>query len=162
MGILDYLTGQGDVVLEGFGGTVYHDGGKAAVYAALAQLEGIAVVEMHDYGKVKARGLLRVFYGGLDELHQVYVLGVGACALGDLKDKGGALFDSGLGDALNDLHVVDVKGADGVTAIVGLFEHFGARYKCHSIISFSKNISNFNTKYYIPKKVCFNSVKAGF
>lgn len=48
---------------------------------ALAQLEGIAVVEMHHYGKVKARGLLGVFYGGLDELHQVYVLGVGARAL---------------------------------------------------------------------------------
>ena len=138
MGILDYLAGQGDVVLEGFGGTVYHDGGKAAVYAALAQLEGIAVVQVYDYGKIKARRLLGVFNSGLDELHQVYVLGVGACALGDLKDQRSALFNSGLGDALNDLHVVDVKGADGVTAIVGLFKHFSTRYKCHSVISFSK------------------------
>ena len=131
MGILDYLTGQGDVVLEGFGGTVYHDGGKAAVYAALAQLEGIAVVEMHHYGKIKARGLLRVLYSGLDELHQVYVLGVGACALGDLKDKRSALFDSGLGDALNDLHIVHVEGANGIAACIRFCKHFLRSYNRH-------------------------------
>ena len=46
------------------------------------------------------------------------MLGVGTSALGNLQDQGSTLFDSGLSDALDDLHVVDVESADGVAAVV--------------------------------------------
>ena len=63
--------------------------------------------------------------GGLHQLHQVGVVGVGAGALGHLKDQGSIQVPGGLGDALDDLHIVDVEGADGVAAVIGLLEHFG-------------------------------------
>ena len=59
------------------------------------------------------------------------MVGVGPGALGDLEDHRGLLLAAGLGDALDDLHVVDVEGADGVTAVIGLLEHFGRSNKGH-------------------------------
>ena len=129
--VLDNLAGELDVVLEGLGGAVDHDGGEAAVDAALAQLEGIAVIEVHADGQVKARGLLGVLDGRLDEVHQINVLGILAGTGGNLKDQGSLLFDGGLGDALDDLHVVHVESADGVAAGVRFFEHFGRGYDGH-------------------------------
>ena len=133
MGVLDDLLGQGDVVLEGLGGTVDHDGGEAAVDAALAQLEGVAVVQMHADGEIEAGGLLGVLDGSLNQLHQVGMLGIGARALGDLKDQRSMLFDGSLGDALDDFHVVYVESADGVAAVVGLLEHLFGSYDCHNL-----------------------------
>ena len=107
--VLDDLAGQFDVLFKGQVAAVDHDGGEAAVDAALAQLEAVAMVQMDGDGQVKAGGFLGVGDGGLDELHQVNVLGVLAGAGGDLQDQGSLLLDRGLGDALDDLHVVDVK-----------------------------------------------------
>ena len=39
---------------------------------------------------------------------------------------------AGLGDALHDLHIVDVEGADGVAAVIGLLKHFLGCYQCHN------------------------------
>ena len=83
-------------------------------------------------GQIKARGLLGIDDSRLDELHQIDVLGVGAGALGDLKDQRSALFDRGLGDALNDFHVVDVESADGVAAIVGFLKHLSRGNESHN------------------------------
>ncbi len=133
MGVLDDLLGQSDVVLEGLGGAVDHDGGEAAVDAALAQLEGVAVVQMHADGEIEASGLLSVLDGSLNQLHQVGMLGIGARALGDLKDQRSMLLNSSLGDALDDFHVVYVESADGVAAVVGLLEHLFGSYDCHKL-----------------------------
>ena len=128
MGILDDLAGQGDVVLEAVGGAVDHDGGEAAVDAALAGLEVGAVIQMQDDGDIRV-----LDDGSLDQLHQIGVVGIGARALGNLQDDGGLQLAAGLGDALHDLHVVDVESADGVAAVVSLLEHFGSSYQSHVV-----------------------------
>ena len=69
--------------------------------------------------------------GGLYQLDQVGVVGIGAGALGNLENQGSADFLGGLGDALDDLHVVDIEGSDGVAAVIGLLEHFGSGYEGH-------------------------------
>ena len=119
VGVLHNLLGDLDVLLEGLGGGVDHDGGKAAVNAGLAGLKVGAVVQMQHDGDVGA-----LDGSGLHQLHQVGVVGVGTGALGHLKDQGSIQVPGGLGDALDDLHIVDVEGADGVAAVIGLLEHF--------------------------------------
>ena len=133
MGVLDDLLGDLDVLGKGLAGSVDHDGGKAAVDAGLAGLEVGAVVQMQNDGDLGA-----LDDSGLNQLHQVGVVGVGAGALGHLQNHGSLLLAAGLGDALNDFHVVDIESADGVTAVVGLLEHFGRSYKSHWNQSFLK------------------------
>ena len=118
--ILDDLAGQGDVLLKGQVAAVDHDAGEAAVDAALAGLKVGAMVQMHHDGQI---GVLN---GGLDHLHEVDVLGILARARAHLQNEGGIFHLGALGDALDDFHVVDVEGADGVTALVSLFEHLFA------------------------------------
>ena len=71
----------------------------------------------------------------LNELDEVGVVCIRTCALGDLKNDRSLFFTAGFGDTLHDLHVVDVESADGITASVGLLEHFGGSYQRHSDIS---------------------------
>ena len=73
----------------------------------------------------------------LDELDEVGVVCIGARALGNLQNHRRMLFLARLGDALDDLHVVDVESADGVAAVVSLLEHFSSRYQRHSVLSFA-------------------------
>ena len=132
MGVLHHLAGDLDILGKGLGGRVDHHGGEAAVDTALAGLKVGAVVQMQHDGDVGAAG-----HSGLHQLHQIGVVGVGAGALADLQDHGSMLLLAGLGDALHDLHVVDVERADGVTAGICLFKHFLGSYQCHNSISFS-------------------------
>ena len=132
MGVLHHLAGDLDILGEGLGGGVDHHRGEAAVDAALAGLEIGAVVQMQHDGDVGAAG-----HSGFHQLHQIGVIGVGAGALADLQDDGSVLLLAGLGDALHDLHIVDVEGADGVAAGICLLKHFLGCYQCHNHISFS-------------------------
>ena len=125
--VLDDLAGQGDVLVKGLGGGVDHDGGEAAVDAGLAQLEGVAVVQMQGDGDL---GILDD--GSLDQLHEVGVVRVGTGALGHLEDDGALELAGSFGDALDDFHVVDVEGADGITAVVGFRKHFLGCYERHN------------------------------
>ena len=126
MRVLDDLAGDGDVLVERLGARIDHDGGKAAVDAGLAGLEAVAVVKMqHD------RDLRALDDRRLDELDQIGVVGIGARALGHLQDHGSLLLAAGLGDRLNDLHVVHVESADRIAAVVRLFEHFRTGNKSH-------------------------------
>ena len=125
VGVLHHLLGDLDVLGEGLAGGVDHDGGEAAVDAALAGLEAVAVVQ------VQADGQTGLDHSGLHQLDEVGVVGVGTGTLGHLQDQRGADFLGGLGDTLNDLHVVDVEGADGVAAVIGLLKHFGSSYEGH-------------------------------
>jgi hypothetical protein len=59
------------------------------------------------------------------------VLRVLTRACGYLKDYGGLCLLCRLCDRLNYLHVVDIEGADSVTAGIRLLEHFFSSYKCH-------------------------------
>ncbi len=120
VGVLDDLAGDGDVLGEGLGAGVDHDGGEAAVDAGLAGLKIRAVVQVQGDGDVGA-----LDDGGLHQLHKIGVVGVGAGALADLEDQRRVLFPGGLGDALDDLHVVHVESADGVAAVIGFFKHLG-------------------------------------
>ena len=86
---------------------------------------------MDNDRKIKAGSLLSVGNSGLDELHKINVLCVVASALGNLEDKRSAKLDSGFGDALYNLHVVNVESADGVSAVIGFLEHFGRGDYCH-------------------------------
>ena len=58
--------------------------------------------------------------------------------LGNLQDQRSADFLSGLSDALNDLHVVNVESADGVAAVISLLKHLSSSYECHKKLSFFK------------------------
>ena len=119
MGILHHLTGDGNILFKGLGGCVDHNGGKAVIDAGLAGFKGVAVIQMQADGKP------RLNLCGLYQLNQIGAVGVGTGALGYLQDDRCVALSGSLGDALNDLHIVDVKGADGIAAVIGLFEHFG-------------------------------------
>ena len=127
VGVLHHLFGEGDVILEGLGGGVDHDGGKAAVNAAFADLKIRAVIE------VQGDGQAGIGLGGLHELDEIDVLGILARAGGHLQDQGGIHLRCGLGDALDDLHIVHVERADGIAAFIGFPEHFLRRYDWHDI-----------------------------
>ena len=62
------------------------------------------------------------------------MVGVGPGALGHLEDQGCADLLGGLGNALDDLHIVDIERADGIAAAVGLLKHFGCGNKGHVIV----------------------------
>ena len=100
--VLDDLLGDLDVLCEGLGGSVDHDGGKAAVDAGLTGLKIRAVVQMQGDGDVGA-----LDDGRLHQLHQIGVVGVGPGALGHLENQGGLQIPGGLGDAL-DLSVIHI------------------------------------------------------
>ena len=112
---------------------VDHHGGEAAVDATLADVKPVTVV------KVQADGQACLNDRRLHELHQISMVGVLARAGGNLKDQRCVELLRRLGDALNDLHVVDVERADGITALIRFFEHFGAGDKWHIILSFKNN-----------------------
>ena len=80
LSLIHIFAGQSDVLFEGQVGAVDHDGGKATVDAALAGLEIGAVIQMHNDRQI---GVLN---SSLDQLHQVYVLGVLARARGYLQE----------------------------------------------------------------------------
>ena len=127
MGILHDLARDLDVLLEGLGGRVDHDGGETVLDAGLARLKAVAVVEVqHDRQT-------RLNVGRLDELFQIGAVRVGARTLGHLQDQRRLQLSRRLRDALDDLHIVDVEGADGVAAVIGLFEHFRRCNQCHNI-----------------------------
>ena len=126
VGVLHDLLGDLDVLGKGLGAGVDHDGGEAAVDAGLAGLKVRTVVQVQGDGDLGA-----LDDSGLYQLDQIGVVGIGSGALGDLKNQGRLLFLGGLGDALDDLHVVDVESADGVTAVISLLKHFGSSDQWH-------------------------------
>ncbi len=120
MGVFQHLSGDFNILVEGFAGGIDHHGGKAAVDTAFAGFKVRAVVQMEHDGNV---GTLND--RSLHQLDQIGVVGVGPSALGYLKNQGGIQIARGLGDALHNLHVVDVERTDGIAAFIGFFKHFG-------------------------------------
>ena len=126
VGVLHDLAGDLDVLGKGLGGSVDHNGGKAAVDAGLAGLKVGAVIQVQGDGDIGA-----LDDGGLHQLHQVGVVGIGPGALGDLEDQRGVDLAGRLGDTLDNLHIIDVEGADSIPAVIGLLEHFFGRNQWH-------------------------------
>ena len=129
--ILNHLLGECNVVLKALGRSVDHNGGKAAVNAALADFKRIAVVEVNTNGKSKSCALFSVLNSSFNKLHKINVLCVAACAFAYLKNKGCALLDRSLGNTLNYLHIVYVESTDSIAAIIGFFKHFLGSYDRH-------------------------------
>ena len=125
VGVLHHLAGNRDVFLKGLGGGVNHNGSEAAVNAGLAQLEAVTVVQ------VEADGQTGFDDGRLYQLNEIGVVGVGPGTLGYLENQRRVDLLGGLGDPLDDLHVVDVEGADGIAAVIGLGKHFFCSNKGH-------------------------------
>ena len=126
VGVLNDLLGDGNILLEGLGAGIDHHGGETTVDAGLTGLKIGAVIQMQSDGNIGA-----LDHSGLHQLHQIGVVGIGTSALGHLQDQGSLLLLSGLGDALNDFHVVDIEGTDGIPAVIGLFEHFSRGNQWH-------------------------------
>ena len=138
MRIFHDLTRDGDVLGERLAAHVDHDGSEAAVNAALAELKAVTVVKMQADRQAGVRDC------SLDKLDEIGVVGVAARALGNLKDQRSVAFLGGLRDALDDLHVIDVKCADGVTAVVGFLKHFFGSYERHTVIHLLSELYRFD------------------
>ena len=108
-------------------GAVDHDGCEAAVDAGLADVEVRAVIE------VQCDGNIVDFKSCLDEMDKVLMTSVLACTRGDLQDQRGLELSCSIGDALDDLHVVDVESTDGVAALIGFLKHLFCSNKWHVI-----------------------------
>ncbi len=126
MGIFNDFLGDGDIFFVGQGGTVDHDGGKAAVDAVLAHLKGRAVVQMDAD---RDAGILD--QGCFDQLHDVDLAGIFSGASRNLQNHGRLLFRGSTHNALNDFHIVDVKRTNGELAFIGSFKHFFGANKGH-------------------------------
>ena len=125
VGVFDDAAANLDVFLERFVAAVDHHAGEPLVDALLAQLEGIAVVQMHGDGNVGRAD------GGLDQFFEINGVGVLAGALGNLEHDGRLLLLASLDDGLEQLHVVDVEGAQGVFALEGLGEQVFSMCQWH-------------------------------
>lgn len=118
VGIIDHFARDADIFVQRVFGSVDHDGGEAVFDAALAEVEGIAVIQVQRDGETG--GLDRRFH----QLFEVDGIGVFSRARGDLQDEGRILRDACVYDSLDDFHIVDVKSADRIAVLIALFEHF--------------------------------------
>ena len=125
MRILDDLAGELHILLIRLGGAIDHNGSKAAVNAAFAGFKIRAVIQMQSDRKAGFG------HRCLDHLHQIVVMRILARAGGDLQNNGRIELFACARDALNDLHVVYIEGADGIAVVIGLFEHFSGSYQWH-------------------------------
>ena len=124
VGVFHDLLGQGDVVVGRLGGAVDHDGGETELDAALAEFEGIAVVEVEgDRDHLAAADFTGVFDSALREVAEQGLVGVVARALGDLQNHRGLLLGAGLDDGLKLLHVVEIERRDRIASLHRLGKH---------------------------------------
>ena len=119
------LLGQGDVLVVRKSGAVDHDGGEAEFDAALAELEGITVVEVEADrdGAFAFADLFGVFDRALSHVAEEGLVRVVASAFGNLEDHRGFHFRASGDDRLELFHVVEVERRDRIVALHGFCEH---------------------------------------
>ena len=119
------LTRQRDIFLKRLGGGIDHDRRKTVIDAGLAQFERVPMIQM------KTDWQTGLDNGSFHQLDQVRTVGILARTGGYLQNyRRIALFGS-LRDALNDLHIVHVEGADGIAARIRFCKHFLRSYNRH-------------------------------
>ena len=91
---------------------------------------------------MQADGQTGLDHGSLYQLNQIGVVGIFPGTGRYLQDQRRLQLLGGLGDALHNLHVVDIECTNGVPAIVGFFEHFRTGDQWHSIISQAQILCN--------------------
>ena len=130
VGILYNFLGQSNIVLIIVVRTVNHNGGETTVYAVLAQLKGIAMIQVQCH-----RNFRMLNHCSLYQLYQISMVCILSCASGYLQNNRSLVLCTSLCNPLYDLHVVYVKCADCVTALICLFKHFCCCYQCHYVIT---------------------------
>ena len=114
-----------DVFLKRLVAGVNHHAGEPFINALFAQFERVAVVQMDGNGDVGQAD------GRLDEFFEIDGVGVLARALGNLEDQRRLFLFARLDDGLNQLHVVDVKRAEGVFALQRFCKKFFCMCQWH-------------------------------
>jgi hypothetical protein len=120
VGVFDDPFAHLDIFFKRLVAAVNHHTGEPFVNALFAQLEGIAVIEVDGDGDIGGAD------GRFDEFLEINGAGILAGALGDLEHDRRFFLLAGLDDGLEQLHVIDVEGAEGVFA----FEGFGEQVCC--------------------------------
>jgi len=125
VGVFHNATADLDVLLQRVVAGINHDAREALVDAILAQLEAVAVVQMHgdrDVGQA---------HGRFDEFLEIGRIGVASGAFGNLEDDRGLFRFAGLHDGLEQLHIVDVEGPHGVLAFEGFGKQISSMCQWH-------------------------------
>ena len=125
MSVFHDLLGQRDVFFKGQMAAVDHYGGEAAVDAALAGFKIGAMIQMQHDGQIGFRD------SGFHQLYQIRMIGILPGALAHLQNHRRVFHLGRFRDALHDFHVVHIERADGVAALISLFEHFSRGNKWH-------------------------------
>ena len=138
MGVLHYLTGNLNIFIERLGRSVNHNGGEPIFDALLTSFKGVAVIQMQGDGQSSFN------FCRLNQLDKISGIGIAHGTGRDLEDHRSTALFCRLCNSLDNLHIVGIEGTDGVTALVGLAEHFGRRDKRHHRHSLSLNYFHFN------------------
>ena len=115
--IFDYFFGERDVLLKRQVRAIDHNRSEAAVDAAFAGLERIAMIKMQADGKPG------IFDSSLNQFCQIDGLCIVARALGYLKNQRSIFLFGRFRNPLDNFHVIDVESADGISALVCLLKH---------------------------------------
>ena len=116
VGVIHDALAQFGIFFKRLMAAVDHHAGEAFIDALLAQLEGVAMIEMDRDGDIGSAD------GRLNELLEINGAGVLAGAFGDLKHDRRLFLLAGLDDGLEQFHIVDVEGTDAITALGGFVE----------------------------------------
>ena len=119
------LARQRDIFLKRLGRSVDHNRRKAVIDTGLAQLKRVPVVQMETDRQAGFD------HGGFHQLDQVRTVGILARAGRYLQDHRRVALLGSLRDALNDLHIVHVEGANGIAACIRFCKHFLRSYNRH-------------------------------
>ena len=94
------------------------------------------MVKMKHYLRMLATQLLSILYSTLCHILKQGLVGIVACALRHLKDNRRLEVRRSLDDGLQLLHVVEIEGGDGITAVDGFLKHLFGVYQAQSLITY--------------------------
>ena len=115
VGILDDSLANLGIFLERLVAAIDHHTGKAFVDAFLAEFEGIAMAEVDGDGNIGGAD------SGFDQFLEINGAGILSGAFGNLEHDGRLLLLASFDDRLEEFHVVNIEGTEGVFA----FKRFG-------------------------------------
>ena len=114
-----YVAGKADSMADGV------KLAEKVIDTGLAQLKRVPVVQMETDRQAGFD------HGGFHQLDQVRTVGILARAGRYLQDHRRVALLGSLRDALNDLHIVHVEGANGIAACIRFCKHFLRSYNRH-------------------------------